>query len=154
MSEPKEVHFFNEKLLFGSKFRKPNFSKGLKWYKKIFQSLSESALKGEITPRYFNDPIAAERIKKHNSAIKIFVCLRNPVDRILSQYNFAYNFVGNETRPIEKAIAEERNTLRCLLILKTSTCICNIFRLNNFSSSGSKTFISDPKNFSMKFILF
>ncbi len=107
MSEPKEVHYFNEKLLFRTAFRKPNFHKGLEWFKKYFRHCSIASIKGEITPRYIVDPIAAERIKQHNADIKIFICLRNPVDRIYSQYHFAKSFIGNENRSMEKAIREE-----------------------------------------------
>jgi hypothetical protein len=132
MSEPKEVHFFNEKILFGAAFRKPNFHKGLGWYKKYFNHCPEGTLKGEITPRYFNDPLAAERIKEHNPNIKIFVCLRNPVDRIRSQYNFAYHFVGNETRTIEKAIAEEPEYIEMSSYHKNITMYLQHFPIEQF----------------------
>ena len=130
MSEPKEVHFFNEKILFNAAFRKPNFHKGIRWYKKYFRHCSTHSIKGEITPRYLVDPVAAERIKEHNPDIKIFICLRNPVERIYSQYHFAYSFVGNETRPIEMAIREEPEYLEMSSYYKNIQTYLQHFRID------------------------
>jgi hypothetical protein len=69
-------------------------------------------LKGEITPRYCEDPVAPGRIKEHNPKIKILYCLRSPVDRIESHYNFARYYVGKEDRPMEVAVKEEPEFIR------------------------------------------
>lgn len=106
MSEPKEVHFFNE-ILSARSYMKPHFHLGLNWYKKFFKHCSPGKLIGEITPRYSRDPVAAQRIKEHNPDIKILYCLRSPVDRIWSHFLFSTYFVGKEDRPIMTAIKEE-----------------------------------------------
>lgn len=106
MSEPKEVHFFNDIVSFRS-FMKPQFHLGIQWYQNFFKHCKPTQLKGEITPRYCVDPMAAKRIKEHNPDIKIIYCLRNPVDRIWSQFQFTTYFVGKEDRPIMKALMEE-----------------------------------------------
>lgn len=107
MSEPKEVHYFNDRLAFRTNLLKPNYKKGVNWYKKYFNHCDVNAVKGEITPRYFTDPVVPERIKALNPDVKIFVCIRNPVDRIYSHYYFAKSFLQKEDRPILKAIQEE-----------------------------------------------
>jgi hypothetical protein len=106
LSEPKEVHYFNDLLTFRSVL-KPNFGRGIEWYRKFFNHCNDAAKKGEITPRYSTDPIAAKRIREHNPEIKIFYCLRHPVDRIWSHYQFTTHFVGKEDRPIMQALREE-----------------------------------------------
>ena len=105
MAEPKEVHYFNDRLAFRS-FLKPHFQNGIEWYQNFFSHCG-TKLKGEITPRYSTDPIAARRIKEHNPDIKIIYCLRNPVDRIWSHFQFASHYVGKEDRDIMTAIKEE-----------------------------------------------
>jgi hypothetical protein len=91
MSEPKEVHFFNDRLSFKT-FLKPHFTRGLTWYQKFFNHCTPGKLKGEITNRYSIDPLAAQRIKEHNPEIKILFCMRHPLDRIWSHYQFAKYF--------------------------------------------------------------
>lgn len=107
MSEPKEVHYFNDRLAFRSNLLKPNFTKGISWYRKYFKHCGKDTIKGEITPRYFTDPVVPERIKAHNPDVKIFVCIRNPVDRIYSHYFFAKSFLQKEDRPMLQAVQEE-----------------------------------------------
>ncbi len=107
MSEPKEVHFFNDRLAYRSKLLKPNYSKGVQWYRKYFNHCSPGSIKGEITPRYLNDPVVPERIKALNPDVKILICIRNPVERIYSQYHFAKSYSQLEDRPILQTIQEE-----------------------------------------------
>jgi len=107
MSEPKEVHFFNDRMAFRSGMSTPNYTKGISWYQKYFRHCPASSLKGEISPRYFADPVVPERLKAHNPDVKIFVCIRNPVDRVYSQYQFARSFVQKEDRPMWQAVQEE-----------------------------------------------
>jgi hypothetical protein len=107
MSVPKEVHFFNDTLTYRNRIMEFNYHKGVSWYKKHFNHCKAGSLKGDITPRYSHDPKSPQRIYDHNKDIKIFYCLRSPVDRIESHYNFAKYFVGKEDRPMEQAIREE-----------------------------------------------
>jgi hypothetical protein len=118
MSVPKEVHFFNERLVYRNTFMERNYPKGLEWYKKHFKHCARNKIKGEITPRYCIDPLAAERIKSFNKEVKIFYCVRSPVDRIESHYNFARYFVGKEDRPIDQAVREEREFIDMSLYFK------------------------------------
>ena len=107
MSEPKEVHFFNDRLAFRTNILKPNYKKGIDWYRKYFNHCAPGSIKGEITPRYFTDPVVPERIKALNPNVKILVCIRNPVDRIYSHYHFAKSFLQKEDRPMLQAVMEE-----------------------------------------------
>ncbi len=107
MSEPKEVHFFNDRIAFRHPIMKPNFTKGISWYKKYFLHCAPGKIKGEITPRYSIDTAAPQRIHEHNPDVKIFYCLRHPVDRIESHYNFSRYFVRKEDRTLDQAIREE-----------------------------------------------
>ncbi len=126
VSEPREVEFFNEILQFREKVS-PNYSKGFNWYRKFFNHCKPGQLKGEITPRYGMDPIAAKRIREHNPQIKIFLCMRSPVDRIWSHYRFASSFEKKEDRVLEMAIREEPMYMRMSQYFKTISLYLEYF---------------------------
>ncbi len=107
MSVPKEVHFFNDRLTYRNTIMDRNFKKGIPWYERHFTHCEKGKIIGEITPRYSTDPLVPARIKAHNKDIKLLYCLRNPVDRIESHYNFAKYFLGKEDRTMEQAVREE-----------------------------------------------
>ncbi len=127
MSEPKEVHFFNDRLTFRNSVMKRNYAKGISWFKKHFNHCPVNTLKGEITPRYSTDPVTAKRIYDHNHEIKIFYCLRNPVDRIESHYNFAKYFSGREDRPMDQAVREEPDYIDMSLYFRNLSYFLNHF---------------------------
>ena len=107
MSVPKEVHYFNDRLTYRNTIMDRNYAKGEKWYQRHFTQCAKGKIIGEITPRYSTDTLVPARIKEHNKDVKLFYCLRNPVDRIESHYNFAKHFLGKEDRTMEQAVREE-----------------------------------------------
>jgi len=75
----KELHFFDD-----------YYHKGLSWYAAFFSKASDDNTKalGELSPRYIYVREAAERIAKDLPNVKLFACLRNPIDRAVSAYHF------------------------------------------------------------------
>ena len=130
MSIPKEVHFFNDILTYRNTLWEKNYEKGFKWYRKFFNHCSNTQLKGEITPRYSHDPIAAQRIKEHNKDVKILYCLRHPVDRIESHYNFSKYYLGKEDRPIQRAIREEKEFMDMTMYFRNLSTFLEHFPKN------------------------
>lgn len=82
----KELFFFNDYDPHFLKVRSYRYQKGISWYKNQFGDCKKGSLKGEITPTYLYEKVAARRIKKHFPDIKILVILRNPAERTFSQY--------------------------------------------------------------------
>ena len=80
VSSPKELYFFTK-----------NYSLGIEWYKNHFSSKGDARAWGEITPGYFYRPEALERMAKNVPDARLFVILRNPIDRALSAFKFFYN---------------------------------------------------------------
>lgn len=107
MSEPKEVNYFNEQDNSYVNINNPNYSKGFGWYKKHFLHWRAGQIIGEFTPKYLSDPKAPLRIKKAFPDAKLIVCLRNPVDRAFSQYNFIKYFKKKEARPFDEVVRKE-----------------------------------------------
>lgn len=77
-SNPKELHFFNSDY---------NYNKGIEYYNSLFYNCNDGLVKFEASPSYLVSPVAASRIFKYNSKIKLIVLLRNPIDRAFSAWN-------------------------------------------------------------------
>ncbi|WP_137718774.1 sulfotransferase domain-containing protein [Methylobacillus flagellatus] len=76
-SQPKELHFFDEKMPLG---------KSLEWYERHFSGPAHG-LYYESTPAYLYRPDVAERLHAYSSTLKLVVILRDPVERAYSAYN-------------------------------------------------------------------
>ena len=79
----KELHFFDK-----------NYDKGIDWYARQFQAFGNYEAKryrlGEVTPSYLYLDYVPERIYESlGASVKFIVVLRNPVDRMYSQYKTA-----------------------------------------------------------------
>jgi len=89
VSTPKELYFFTK-----------NYGRNVDWYEGHFEGRNDALAWGEITPGYFYRPEALERIASDVPEARLFVILRNPVDRALSAYNFfkARQYAGLDFR--------------------------------------------------------
>lgn len=79
----KEVHFFNDRHILQFEHK---YSKGITYYRKIFESAPSKAKLGELSPLYYFDPSTAYRVHKHFPNTRIIAFLRNPVDVVFSYY--------------------------------------------------------------------
>ena len=73
VSAPKEINFFSYHYHFG-----------FAWYEKHFNH--EAIVRGENSPSYFCDSRVPSRVCEYNSSMKIIICLRDPIARIISQH--------------------------------------------------------------------
>lgn len=74
VSEEKEVNFFSY-----------YYDRGYHWYQQQFESGNTSAY-AEVSPSYFCDPNAPQRVYDYNPDAKIILTLRHPVQRALSNH--------------------------------------------------------------------
>lgn len=80
MSEPKEPNFFSDEI---------NWDRGLGWYASLFSSMPSGDLKGESSTHYSKLPTypeCAARLHAHLPDAKLIYIMRDPIDRIVSQY--------------------------------------------------------------------
>lgn len=107
LPDSKELHFFSAKGEYKTEggYAQCNADKDVKWYKRQF--LADERRKGEISTHYLFDLESAARIGEAFPDIKIFVVLRNPVDRAFSQYNMERHKTGKERRSLMQVIQEE-----------------------------------------------
>ncbi len=107
LSEPKEIHYFNQKSAYIHPPTNKNHSKDTAWYTKHFAHCSIDSLKGEFSTGYLYCSDAAANIKTFNPQVKIIACLRHPAERAYSQYVMFRYYFKKEDRPFDKVIREE-----------------------------------------------
>ena len=99
MSEPKEPNFFSDEL---------NWAKGIGWYESLFDSMPEGDLKGESSTHYTKlptYPLCVSRMLEHIPDAKLIYVMRDPIDRIVSQYIHEWSQrVIEDGCPIDDAI--------------------------------------------------
>ncbi len=103
-SKKKEVHYFDV-----------NFRKGADWYRARFPPPARRGgrpvLTGESSPYYLYHPHAPSRAAGLVPEAKLFVLLRNPVDRAYSHYRAALRH-GRDSLGFEEALEAEMERLR------------------------------------------
>jgi hypothetical protein len=62
------------------------FDRGYQWYERQFAGCQHALAAGEISPSYFYDSAAPQRLSSYAPKIKIILCLRDPVQRALSNH--------------------------------------------------------------------
>ncbi len=99
VSQPKEVHFFDN-----------HFDRGTDWYRQHFAHVGDVSIVGEATPDYVYHPDAMARIAATIPGVKILLLLRNPVDRAYSHY---WHNVSRdkESLPFAEAVAAEADRI-------------------------------------------
>lgn len=70
--------------------------KGTEWYESFFSDARKDEMIGEQSNSYFMSPEVPERLKDVNEDMKLICCLRDPVQRTLSNFNhFERNEITN-----------------------------------------------------------
>lgn len=76
-----EVHFFDWD---------ENYARGLGWYRDLMPYSYPHQITVEKTPGYFTSALAPGRIHAMNSSIKLLLILRDPTERVISDYTQVY----------------------------------------------------------------
>jgi hypothetical protein len=71
----KEINFFSYQ-----------FDHGYQWYERQFDGCTGARCTGEVSPSYFYDPCAPERLRRYHGEIRILLTLRDPVERAISNH--------------------------------------------------------------------
>nr|XP_056705712.1 heparan sulfate glucosamine 3-O-sulfotransferase 1-like [Euleptes europaea] len=87
-----EVHFFDWD---------ENYVKGIDWYRGLMPFSYENQITIEKTPGYFTSPQAPERIHDMNSSIKLLLILRDPTERVISDYTQVYYNRLESHKPVQ-----------------------------------------------------
>jgi [heparan sulfate]-glucosamine 3-sulfotransferase 1 len=71
-----EIHFFDK-----------HYENGVEWYQEKLPSVTETELATEKTPGYFHHPATPGRMSRTVPEAKLLLILRDPVKRLISDYN-------------------------------------------------------------------
>ena len=143
-SKTKELHFFE---------RKHRRRKGLGFYERSFEPYNDQKIVMEATPGYMIFDYALSDIHKTlGSDIKILVILRDPVNRLISQYRMRAS-VGGERRSLDEAVSQQldagfdgfKNYVNRGLYYDQLQMVRKYFPRENIHISVFEDFISDPE---------
>ena len=98
LTTPKEPYFFSHDEV---------YSKGLAWYRSLFDGAKPEQLRGEGSTTYtqaFLYPKAAERVAQTLPNVKLIFMARDPVERIRSHWMHLRSRENRETRPFNEAV--------------------------------------------------
>ncbi|XP_015263666.1 PREDICTED: heparan sulfate glucosamine 3-O-sulfotransferase 1-like [Gekko japonicus] len=87
-----EMHFFN---------LDENYNKGLGWYRQQMPISHSGQVTVEKTPGYFSSFKAPERIHAMNSSVKLLLIVRDPVERLVSDYTQILNNRKAQHKPYQ-----------------------------------------------------
>ena len=102
MAEPKEAHLFDAED-YAADTPVADLDKR---YRRRFAHCPEAQIRGEATPTYLFFPEIAPALKRYNSALKLIVLLRDPVQRALSAHRMQRTR-GREPLPFALALLAE-----------------------------------------------
>jgi Sulfotransferase domain len=85
------------------------YDKGIDWYARHFRNASGRRIVAEISPPYFFQPLAPERIRAHIPNCKIVATMRNPVDRIYSAYKLMRHYGWVRRGTLDEVLAARPN---------------------------------------------
>lgn len=97
MSTPKEPNFFSDDDV---------WSRGMGWYTALFADAPAESLRGESSTHYTKLPTypeTADRFHSANPGAKLVYVMRDPIDRLVSQYIHEWS-VRKIHRPIDEAV--------------------------------------------------
>ncbi|KAG8453510.1 hypothetical protein GDO86_000222 [Hymenochirus boettgeri] len=97
-----EIHFFDWE---------NQYKRGLKWYLNQMPFSYPHQLTVEKTPAYFTSPGVPERIYQMNSTIKLLLILRDPIERVLSDYTqvfYNHKQKNKSYPPVEDLLLKHR----------------------------------------------
>ena len=105
------------------------------------------SLKGDYHVEYLRDGAAMWRMKKHNDDIKIIVCLRNPLERAWSHYNYYKFYTGKRNISFGQAVEESPDILDAGLYYKYLKSYFRVFERDKILILFFEDIASDKVNF-------
>lgn len=112
-----EVHFFDR-----------NYDKGIDFYRKFYRKSKNEKAVGDMTPSYIQDPNIARLIARNFPHAKIIISLRNPVDRLFSDY--LHQNRNTRTNIVLSDYLKNKNYLERSLYYKKVKEYFNLFKKN------------------------
>ncbi len=113
----KSLLYFNSVSPFSGKPNK-NYNQSYNWYNSHFRKATPGQITGEIGMVYFYMENCAEDIAKYHPGMKFFLVLREPVERVISQYAFRQQVGLSKKTTLKKLLNDNPNVLGAGLYYK------------------------------------
>jgi len=144
MSTEKEPNYFSSATVSENSPALPIRSE--KKYLNLFKNVKNEKIIGEATPTYLADPKAAELIHQISPNAKILISLRDPIERLFSNY-LMYNGVGRIKKSFHEVIENE-------LKYEFDNCEYELKLERSLYSESVKRYIDTFGNDQVKIIIF
>lgn len=141
----KEIFFFNDYDPHFLSIKNYRYNRGLSWYSRQFNGRRKNKLIGEVSPTYLYSRVTAERIKTSFPNVKIIVILREPIQRLHSQYIHDLRLGVIKDVPLDEAIRLYRNYVEKGLYYKYLEFYIKVFGRKNILVVFHEDLLNDPK---------
>lgn len=141
MTRKKELHFFYV-----------NYDKGLDWYRSQFEEARECRARGEITPDYMYHERAIANIARDVPEARLFVILRNPIDRAISAFVLHRDRFGSQS--FAEACDSDPELIDRGLYYKHLSNVLRHFERQRLGVLFYDDLIADPRRFVAKLYQF
>lgn len=138
ITKPKELYFFSHD---------GNYSKGWSYYQQFYANAGHAVACGEATTDYCYVnafPSAPERIARHVPDCRLIFMVRNPLDRIASQWELARS-TGSTDLPLARAVFELPQLIETSRYLRTMQDYLLWFSRDQILIVFFEEFRSDPR---------
>lgn len=152
MSDVKELYYFNS-----------DYPAGLEKYHKHFDFAGDYQYWGEATPTYYRDRTTAERIKEYSPDARILAIVRDPIQRLHSQFYFHKQLnLLPEDIALEDALREDPHLITDSHYERTLPVYeeifgkdrCKFISLENAKSNGEQVWANVQEFLGLRVILF
>lgn len=139
-TQKRETRFFN---------REYNFRRGIDYYLSLFNRCPACSIKGEITTDYIMTPHTAFKIHNFFPDIKIIACLRNPAEKIYSQYLYHHKMKWRLCiyKTFEEAVNKDLGMIEEGYYYKQLKEYFKLFYSKNILILFYEDILKDPKDF-------
>lgn len=104
MSSKKEINYFNKFMPADLNTPNWNYGKSIDWYHSYFQNRQVNQICGEFSPAYMINTNVVEEVYNYNPRIKLIAILRDPIERLISLYNYRRQIGNWQFRTFEQAV--------------------------------------------------
>jgi len=107
---------------------------GYEWYERHFEPGRSAARRGEVSTSYFYSKDAPERVHRYRPDMRLLLCLRNPLDRLISnhRHEIRIGHVTGENRLLENGLANNPSYVEQSLYATQLAHWLEVFPLSSF----------------------
>src|SRR3989344_4288452 len=103
-------------------------------------------IQGEFSVNYMVDENSAAKIFSHFPNVTLIAVLRNPIDRMISDYRYRRFMRKEESRPLEEILKEDEFIVRCGMYSEQLGRYFRLFPKENIKILIYEEVVADPRS--------